>query len=157
MNTLTPAAAVVAIRTDGRHVNQVTVACPFCRGQHVHTWFDETDGLRSPTCGAPGAMYAINIGTRERIDAMRTEYPAPDGTVGLVPLHLSYCYEREGDDDVIGVVVDTTLGQFAIWLLAENAVALAGQLVTIVVNREVLRERYAERSSRCGQGHHRAL
>lgn len=154
--TLThPAAPVVAIRTDGRHVNQVTVACPFCRGQHSYEWFDETEGLRIPTCGAPGAMYAISIDTRVRIKAMRTEYPAPDGVVGLVPLHIGYAFEVDGDIDVIGMVVDTTLGQFAIWLPADNPVQLAGQLVTIVENREMLRERYikrAETGRRIGAG-----
>jgi hypothetical protein len=140
-----PAAAVVAIRTDGHHVNQVTVACPFCRGQHHHQWFNESDGLRTPPCGAPGATYAIAITTRARIDHMRTQFPAPNGVVGLVPLHIGYAYERDGDNDVIGVVVDTTLGGFALWLQSDTAIQLVGQLVQILENRDALRERYAER------------
>ncbi len=40
----------------------------------------------------------------------------------------------------------TSLGEFAVWLEAGNAVQLAGQLVTTIVeNREMLRERYTER------------
>jgi hypothetical protein len=112
-----PAAAVVAIRTDGVNVNQVTVRCPFCSGEHRHEWYGGTDGLRMPTCGAH-TSYHIAIGTRERISAMRTEYPAPNGVVGLVPLHIGYAYEQDGDRDVIGMVVDTTLGSFVIWLEA---------------------------------------
>jgi len=42
-------------------------------------------------------------------------------------------------------VVDTTLGGFVLWLQADNAVQLAGQLVTILENRDRLREAYAER------------
>ncbi len=41
--------------------------------------------------------------------------------------------------------MDTTLGGFVLWLQADNAVQLAGQLVTIVENRDRLREAYAER------------
>ena len=47
----------------------------------------------------------------------------------------------------IGVVVDTTLGGFVLWLEADSAVQLAGQLVTIVESREVLRERYLQREA----------
>ncbi|HSS24739.1 MAG TPA: hypothetical protein VLL82_10135 [Mycobacterium sp.] len=145
MNTLIhPAATVVAIRTNGYRVNQVTVACPFCRGQHTYEWFGELDGLRQPTCGAH-ASYIIRIDARARMDHMRTEFPGPDGVVGLVPLHISYAFECDGADDIIGVVVDTTMGSFALWLEADNAVQLAGQLVGIVENREVLRERYLQR------------
>ncbi len=50
------------------------------------------------------------------------------------------------DDDIIGVVTETTLGSFVLWLAAENAVQLAAQLVTIVENREELRARYTERA-----------
>ena len=78
---------------------------------------------------------------------MRSEFPAPDGVIGLVPLHISYAYEVDGDDDdVLGIVVDTTLGQFAMWLGLGDAVQLAGQVVEIAEHREVLRERYAQRA-----------
>jgi hypothetical protein len=56
---------------------------------HVHTWFDEPDGLRSPTRGAC-TSYLIRIDARARMDHMRAEFPAPNGVVGLVPLHISY-------------------------------------------------------------------
>jgi hypothetical protein len=69
-----------------------------------------------------------------------------DGVVGLVPLHIGYAFEVDGDDDVVGVVVDTTLGGFVLWLAADNAVQLAGQLVTIVENRDRLRDAYARRA-----------
>lgn len=135
------------MRTDGRHVNSVAVKCPFCcGGVHSHEWFDETDGLRTPTCGTPGAMYRIVIGTQERVEHMRTEYQTPHGVVSLVPLHFSYAYERDGNADVIGVVMSTTLGEFAVWLEADTAVELAGQLVEIVEHREMLRERYLQRA-----------
>lgn len=136
-----PAAAVLGLHTDGHRVDQVEVRCPFCGGRHVHRWFGEPDGLRTPTCRAPGAVCMISIGVRERIDAMRAQYPVPNGVVGLVPLHIGYAYERDGGDDVVGVVVDTTLGGFVLWLATEHAVQLAGQLVTIVDNRDLLRER----------------
>jgi hypothetical protein len=141
-----PAAAVVSIRTDGHHVNQLEVHCPFCRGRHTHEWFDEPGGLRSPTCGAPGAMYVISVGVRERIDAMRTEFPAPNGVVGLVPLHIGYAYEQDGDEDIIGVVLETALGRFAVWLPMASAVGLAGQLVDIADNAEQLRTAYLQRA-----------
>ncbi len=64
----------------------------------------------------------------------------------LVPLQISYAYEVDGDDDVLGIVVDTTLGQFAMWLGLGDAVQLAGQVVEIAEHREVLRERYAQRA-----------
>jgi hypothetical protein len=140
----TPVAEVVSIRTDGHRVNQVTVQCPYCRGQHSYEWFDDRDGLRSPTCGA-SASYMITIGARERISAMRSEYGAPDGVVGLVPLHVGYCFETDGDDDIIGIVLDTALGVFAVWLPMASAVGLAGQLVDIAGNAEALRERYLQR------------
>ena len=81
-----------------------------------------------------------------RIKAMRSEYPTPDGVVGLVPLHIGYAFERDGDDDVIGMVVDTTLGGFVVWLQLENALQLASHLVEIIGRREALRERYTERA-----------
>ncbi len=147
MGTLThPVAAVVGMQTNGLRVNQVTIRCPYCSGRHTHEWFGEPDGLREPTCGAIGS-YAITVDTRARIDHMRTEYPAPDGVVGLVPLHISYAYERDGATDVVGVVLQTTLGAFAVWLEADSAVQLAGQLVTIVEHRDMLRERYIERET----------
>lgn len=143
MKTLT--AEVISIRTDGHHANRVTVACPFCRGQHTYEWFDDDrDGLRSPTCGA-SATFRIAINTRARVDAMRTEYPTPDGVVSLIPLNLSYCFERDGNDDIIGVVTNTTIGAFVLWLAAGDAMQLVGQLVDILENREVLREKYAQR------------
>jgi hypothetical protein len=87
-----------------------------------------------------------SVSTRAReLRPCSTEYPAPDGTVSLIPLHLSYCYEQDGDDDIVGVVVDTTLGQFALWLQSDTAIQLAGQLVQILENREALRARYTGR------------
>ncbi len=76
---------------------------------------------------------------------MRSEYPVPDGVIGLIPLHIGYAYEQDDDADVIGVVLDTTTGRFALWLEADDAVQLAGQIVAIVENLETLRERYAQR------------
>jgi hypothetical protein len=146
VSAVPPAAAVVAIRTDGHHVNQVQVRCVYCRSVHSHEWFDEPEGLRSPPCGTPGAMYRIRVGPREKVDAMRSEYPAPDNTIGLIPLRIRYAFEIDGGDDIVGVVMSTALGEFAIWLPAENAVQLAGQLVDIVENRQMLRERYIERA-----------
>ena len=52
---------------------------------------------------------------------------------------------RSRADDVVGVVLDTALGRFAMWLPLPTAIALAGQLVAIAEDREVLRERYAQR------------
>ncbi len=146
MTTLTPpAATVVSIRTNGRHVNQVTVDCPFCRCQHIHRWFGEPDGLRSPTCGA-SATYIITVDTRARMDHMRTEFPTPDGVVGLSPLHIGYAFEIDGpEEDVVGIILDTALGKFAVWLPMASAVGLAGQLVDIAENREALRQRYLQR------------
>ena len=77
---------------------------------------------------------------------MRAQYPAPNGVVGLVPLYIGYAFEVDGDDDVVGVVVDTTLGGFVLLLAADNAVQLAGRLVTIVENRDGLRDAYARRA-----------
>ncbi len=144
MTTLThPAAAVVAVRTDGYRINQVTVTCPYCSGRHVHLWYGESDGLRVPTCGAL-VSNRITVDTRVRIDAMRTEFPTPDGVVGLVPLHIGYAYERDGDDDFLGVVIDTAIGKFAMWLQLPAAVQMAAQVVALAEDREQLRERYAK-------------
>jgi hypothetical protein len=138
-----PAAAVVSITNNGHKVDQVTVRCPFCRGRHTHEWHDEPDGLRMPTCGA-AASYAITITTRARLDYMR-ELATPDDVIGLAPLHIGYVYELDGDADVIGIVLSTSLGGFAVWLELPVAVQLAGQLVALAEDREALRERYAER------------
>jgi hypothetical protein len=157
VTTLThPIAPVVAIRTDGNHVNQVTVQCPFCRGQHTYEWFDEPDGLRQPTCGAC-TSYLIRIGARARMDRMRADFPAPDGVVGLVPLHIGYCFEVDGpDEDVVGIVLETTLGKFAVWLPMASAVGLAGQLVDIAGNADHLRLAYLERTKTATQIERRA-
>lgn len=144
MPDVTHQAPVVALITNGHTVNQVQVHCPFCGGRHSHSWFDEADGLRSPTCGAV-ASYAVRVGTRERIDHMRAQFPDPDGVVSLAPLRFSYCYQRDGREDLVGVLMDTTAGGFCVWLPANSAVQLAAQLVEVVENVGVLRERYAER------------
>ncbi len=141
-----PSAAIVGLRTNGLAVNQVRVACPFCRGVHVHAWHNEPDGLRAGRCVPHGAVYSITVDTQAKIEAMRTDFPAPQGVVGLVPLRVSYCFEIDGpDQDVIGLVLDTALGHFCVWLPLESAVALAGQLVDIAENREELRLEYVER------------
>jgi hypothetical protein len=142
-----PIAPLVGLSTNGHRVCRVQVKCPFCGGVHTHAWAGGPDGLRWPTCGVPGASYWVKVGTRERIQFMRTDFATPDGIVGLTPLTMNYCYERDGDDDVIGVVTSTELGQFVLWLQADDAVKLSGQLVTIVENREMLRERYDERAA----------
>jgi hypothetical protein len=149
MKTLTryPAADVVGVKTDGRSVTAVSVRCCYCGGVHEHTWFGDTDGLREASCTPYGAIYRITITTREKIKAMRTDFPTPDGIVGLVPLHIGYAYERDGDNDIVGIVLDTTLGGFAMWLELDNAIALAAQLVTIAEKREQLRAEYLERAS----------
>ena len=79
------------------------------------------------------------------MDHMRAEFPAPNGVVGLVPLHVGYAFEVDGDDDVIGIVLDTALGTFAVWLPMASAIGLAGQLVDIAENREALRAAYLQR------------
>jgi hypothetical protein len=43
------------------------------------------------------------------------------------------------DADVVGIVLGTTLGKFAVWLPLGSAVGLAGQLVDIAEKREELR------------------
>src|SRR5262249_52568017 len=120
MTALTrPRAEVVGMRTNGDYINAVQVACAWCGAKHWHDWYNETDSFRTPTCGTAGVVYSIHVGTAERVDLMRTlhgEFATPDDVVGLVPLHIGYCYERDGDDDVVGVVVHTTLGGFVLWL-----------------------------------------
>jgi hypothetical protein len=139
-----PAAPIVGMRTDGSGtVDQVRVTCPFCRGIHVHAWHNEPDGLRAPTCGT-AASYRITITTAARLDSMRA-FATPDDVIGLVPLHIGYAYEVDGDDDVVGIVADTTLGRFAMWLALPAAVQLAGQLVDIAENRDELRAAYVGR------------
>jgi hypothetical protein len=145
----TPAAMIVGMRTDGANIDQVRVACPYCGGRHSHRWYGETDGYRQPSCGAL-ATYRISIDTRTRIDAMRTAFPAPDGVVGLVPLHIGYAYERDGEHDIVGVVLDTTLGGFAMWLELDNALQLAAQLVAIAENRDRLATAYTAREIQAG-------
>jgi hypothetical protein len=142
-----PAAEVVGLKTDGRSVTAVSVRWCFCGGVHEHTWFGDSDELREASCTPYGAVYRITIGTRERIEAMRADFPAPDGVVGLVPLHMSFAFEMDGPDaDVVGIVLGTTLGKFAVWLPLESAVGLAGQLVDIAEHREQLRTEYLERA-----------
>ena len=142
-----PAADVVGLQTDGLHVTQIRVSCPFCGGQHQHQWRDEPDGLREASCTPFRATYRITIGTRERIEAMRTDFAAPDGVVGLVPLAVSFAFEMDGPDaDVVGIVLGTTLGRFAVWLPLESAVGLAGQLVNIAEKSDELRAEYLQRA-----------
>ena len=142
----TTTAPIVAMRTDGANIDQVEVACPYCGGRHTHRWYGETDGYRQPTCGAV-ATYHISIDTRTRIEAMRSDFAAPDGVVGLVPLAVSFAFEMDGPDaDVVGIVLGTTLGRFAVWLPLESAVGLAGQLVNIAEKRDELRAEYLERA-----------
>jgi hypothetical protein len=147
MKTLTayPAADVVGLKTDGRSVTAVSVKCCFCGGVHEHTWFGDTDGLREASCTPYGAIYRITIGTRERIEAMRTDFAAPDGVVGLVPLEIGFAFEVDGpDEDVIGVILSTTVGRFALWLPLPTAVGLAGRIVDIAGDRERLRIDYLQ-------------
>jgi hypothetical protein len=146
----TPAAPIVGMRTDGATIDQVHVACPYCGGRHAHRWHGETDAYRQPTCGAL-ATYHIRIDTRARIDAMRTAYPTPDGVVGLVPLHIGYAFERDGEHDIVGVVLETTLGGFAMWLELADAVQLAAQLVSIAENRDRLAAAYTAREIHAGR------
>jgi hypothetical protein len=87
---------------------------------------------------------------------MREQYPADDGVVGLVPLHIGYCFERDGDADVVGIVLETTLGGFAVWLPLPSAVRLAGQLVDIAENADQLRSAYVERLEAGLRDRHRA-
>jgi hypothetical protein len=68
-----PAADVVGGKTDDRSVTAVSVRCCFCGGVHEHTWFGESDGLREASCTPYSAIYRITVGTREKIEAMRTE------------------------------------------------------------------------------------
>ena len=139
-------APIVAMRTDGANIDQVEVSCPYCGGRHAHRWHGETDAYRQPTCGAL-ATYHIRIDTRARIEAMRSDFAAPDGVVGLVPLAVSFAFEMDGPDaDVVGIVLGTTLGRFAVWLSLESAVGLAGQLVNIAEKRDELRAEYLERA-----------
>ena len=80
---------------------------------------------------------------------LRGDYATPEDVVGLVPLHIGYCFVRDADGDVVGMVVDTTVGGFVLWLDLDNndAVQLAAQLVDIAENRDQLRRRYAERTA----------
>jgi hypothetical protein len=141
---MTTTAPIVSLRTDGGNIDQVQVACPYCGGRHSHRWYGETDGYRQPICGAV-ATYRISIDTRTRIEAMRTDFAVPDGVVGLIPLAVSFAFEMDGPDaDVVGIVLGTTLGKFAVWLPLESAVGLAGHLVDIAEKREQLRAEYLE-------------
>jgi hypothetical protein len=135
------------MHTDGVRVTQVLVRCPYCGGQHAHDWFGDSEGLRSAHCNSFGAVYRVSIDAWARIKAMREQYPADDGVVGLIPLHLSYAFEIDGDDDVVGLVLDTTLGKFAVWLPLPSAVTLASQLVDIAGNAEALRAAYTQRQA----------
>ena len=142
----TTTAPIVSMRTDGANIDQVEVACPYCGGRHTDRWFEEPDGYRQPSCGAL-ATYHISIDTQARIEAMRTDFAAPDGVVGLVPLAVSFAFEMDGPDaDVVGIVLGTTLGRFAVWLPLESAVGLAGSLVDIAEKRDELRAEYLERA-----------
>jgi hypothetical protein len=141
-----PVARVIGMRTNGEYVNAVLVQCVWCSSAHWHVWGNETDSFRYPPCQAGGAAYLISVDAQARIDHMRTEFPSPDGVVGLVPLHVGYAYERDGDDDIIGIVLDTPLGRFAVWLPMASAIGLAGHLVEIAENREALHERYLQRA-----------
>jgi hypothetical protein len=108
---------------------------------------DHSDGRAGHELGAPGgAAYTVTVDARARIDHMRDSFPTPDGVVSLVPLRIRYAYERDDDDDIIGVVMETTLGAFAIWLPMASAVGLAGQLVDIAENADHLRLQYLERT-----------
>jgi hypothetical protein len=141
-----PAAPIIGLCADAfNKVVTVRVRCPYCRGTHTHDWYNEPDGLRSAHCTPYGATYAITVDAWARIKAMREQYPADDGVVGLVPLHISYCFEMDGNDDVVGIVLETTLGDFAVWLPLPSAVQLAAQLVEIAEDAEELRTDYLER------------
>jgi hypothetical protein len=140
----TPTAPIVGLRTDGGNIDQVQVACPYCGGRHSHRWYGETDGYRQPTCGAV-ATYRISIDTRTRINAMRRDFAAPDGVVGLVPLEIGFAFEVDGPDDVLGVILRTALGQFALWLPLPAAVGLAGRIVDIARDVDQLRLEYLKR------------
>jgi hypothetical protein len=142
-----PDAPVVGMSTDGVRVTQVVVKCPFCRGCHTHDWFGDAEGLRSAHCNAFGAVYRVTIDTWARIRSMRQQYPADDGVVGLIPLHIGYAFEVDGNEDVVGVVLDSTLGRFAVWLPLAAAVAMASQLVDIAGNAEALRAAYTRRQA----------
>lgn len=141
-----PAAAVLRLQTNGLRVNRVHVHCPYCRGVHVHSWHDEVDGLRHASCVPYGAVYRIAIDARARLEAMREHYSVPDGVVGLVPLRVGFAFEIDGPgEDVVGIVLETTLGKFAVWLPMQSAIGLAGQLVEIAENADELRLDYLER------------
>ena len=140
-----PIAPVIAMRTNGAYVNAVEVRCSWCCSTHWHSWNNETDSFRYPPCQAGAAAYTVTVDTRARMDHMRTEYPAPNGVVGLVPLNIHYAYEQDDDEDIIGVVLETALGAFAVWLPVASAVGLAGQLVEIVEKRDELRAAYVQR------------
>jgi hypothetical protein len=146
MTALTrPAVPVVAVRTDGVHVNSVTVKCLWCGSTHTHPWFDETEGFSYPPCRGGGAAYRITIDTGVRLKAVRENFAVPDGVVGLVPLAISFAYELDPpDEDVIGIVVSTALGRFAIWLPMPAAIGVADAIVDIAEDREGLRADYLE-------------
>jgi len=67
---------------------------------------------------------------------MREQYPAPDGVVGLI----------------VGIVLSTALGEFAVWLPLESSVQLASGLADIAENADELRDRYLERLQHAGAG-----
>ena len=87
------------------------IRCPYCRGTHTHDRYGEPDGLRIAHCAPLGAIYAVTIDTWARIKAIREEYRADDGVVGMVPLHIGYCFEIDDNDDIIGIVLETAAGQ----------------------------------------------
>jgi hypothetical protein len=141
-----PDAPIIGLCVDAfSKIVTVRVRCPFCRGVHTHDWHNEADGLRTARCTPHGAIYVITVDTWARIKAMREQYPADNGVVGLIPLSIHYAFEQDGNDDIVGIVLDTTLGEFAVWLPLPSAVQLASQLVDIADDADRLRDAYVKR------------
>lgn len=141
-----PIAPVISMRTNGEYVNAVEVQCCWCCSTHWHAWNNETDSFCYPPCQAGAAAYTVTVGARVRMEHMRTEFPTPDGVIGLVPLRLSFAFEVDGPEDVVGIVLDTALGRFCVWVPLPTAVGLAGRIVAIAEDADELRLEYLERS-----------
>jgi hypothetical protein len=142
-----PAAPVVAVSTDGVYVTAVTCACAWCGSTHTHPWADESDGFAYPPCRQGATAYRITVGARNRIEAIMAHCQTPDDVVGLVPLRIGFAFEADHDEDILGIVADTTLGRFALWLPMVAAVGLADRLVELAERAPQLREAYRQRTA----------
>jgi hypothetical protein len=68
-----PVAEVVGLRTNGAHVNAVTLSCVFCGGQHTHPWWtrDRWLPLSAVSCRRCGLPYCDRYARENRGHAHR--------------------------------------------------------------------------------------